>query len=117
MNRKVVQMKYSGNNLIDGQHEMLFKMVDEARAHIASRKEFLGLLSLLGRLYHFHDEERIMRENNYPDYENHIRMHRMFIKQLDIYSAELQDKGEVNTKLLDFVESWLTGLVTSMQRQ
>ena len=114
----VIPMKYSGNNTIDGQHEQLFKMVAEAREHVAKKAEFLGLLTLLGKLYdyasnHFHDEERIMRDNNYPDYDSHVRMHRVFVKQLDIYSAELTAKGEMDGKLLDFVERWLVAHVNA----
>ena len=57
---------------------------------------------------HFADEEALLRELHYPDYERHKQEHDQFIGRLAEMRAKMaQGKGAVGFELAQFLKGWL----------
>ncbi|MBI5741803.1 MAG: hemerythrin family protein [Nitrospirae bacterium] len=73
-----------GVEKIDNQHKELFSritdLVDAIRRHTCKYKigDVVGFLDEY-IVFHFGEEERLMREHGYPGYEQHIKQHERFM--------------------------------------
>jgi hemerythrin len=57
---------------------------------------------------HFRDEQDIMRQIGYPEYESHLRMHEQLTEQVvGILNDLRQGKTLTATDLIAFLKSWL----------
>jgi hemerythrin-like metal-binding protein len=78
-------------------------------------KEMMNYLSL-----HFSEEEALMREQAYPDYEKHIQLHRNFIERtndfLDRYATE-SDRDQIAGDMLDFLKDWFINHIMKIDKQ
>lgn len=116
--------KYSVNVAeIDDQHKKLIGMVNQL--HDAMRqgkgKDALGpiLKDLIAYTRtHFAAEERIMRDNGYPEYEVHKTKHdHMTAKVADIYKEYLAGKANITFEVMDFLEKWLDKHIMGTDKQ
>ncbi|AGC68546.1 hemerythrin-like metal-binding protein [Thermoclostridium stercorarium subsp. stercorarium DSM 8532] len=59
--------------------------------------------------YHFTFEEKLMREHDYPELEEHRMEHLYFIKRIDRLAMEDIDSRQVSviSETLDFLARWL----------
>jgi hemerythrin len=100
---------------IDAQHRQLFTAFNEflnacgeGRGHseIAKTLEFLGEYVIR----HFTDEEKIQRENNYPDYYKHKRYHDEFKIMVISLKADFMQEGPtaaVISRMQSSIGDWL----------
>ena len=60
-------------------------------------------------VYHFADEEKVMRLYEYPDLENHKKIHEEFIEKIENVNLNRidDDQQKAIIKLLDFVYVWI----------
>jgi hemerythrin len=92
-----------GIKLIDAQHKSLFVFIDKFVAKImdnASKEETLKVVNYLEKYTdkHFSDEEKLMKEVNYPETSNHIKEHSKFKQTV----LSIKDQvGEKNTELIE----------------
>jgi diguanylate cyclase (GGDEF)-like protein/hemerythrin-like metal-binding protein len=91
----------SGNNLIDTQHQRLFRLAsglmtmlteDRPRSEVSLRLETL----LAHTAQHFHDEEALLREAKYFDLDDHADLH------ADLLAKARKLQAEVQTGQMDF---------------
>jgi hemerythrin-like metal-binding protein len=102
-----------GVQAIDGQHKVLFDIVNELHGAMLKGQAQTLTGPLLRKLAkytqeHFTAEEAAMASAMYPGLADHKIKHRDLIKQVDDYIARF-DKGEVtlNLHLLNFLRDWL----------
>jgi len=59
--------------------------------------------------YHFTTEEKLMREHNYPELEEHRMEHIYFIKRIDKLAMQDIDSQQIGviSETLDFLARWL----------
>jgi hemerythrin len=100
---------------IDAQHRQLFAAFNEflaacgqGRGHseIAKTMEFLGEYVIR----HFTDEEKIQRDNNYPDYYKHKRYHDEFKIMVISLKADFAQEGPTATvisRIQSSIGDWL----------
>ena len=80
---------YSVNNMkIDQEHKQLFDIAKEAFESVEDKNRNEKIKTILTDLYeymktHFHDEEIYMEEVNYPYIEEHKKLHKEIISQLN----------------------------------
>ncbi|WML34069.1 bacteriohemerythrin [Clostridium sp. OS1-26] len=112
--------KYSCNiQIIDDEHKKLFE-IGQSIYDLALHKRYVDyydrILDLIDELkeytvYHFADEEKIMRLYEYPDFDNHKKIHEDFIEKIENINLnhvdDDQQKAIIN--LLDFVYVWIEG--------
>lgn len=105
------------NEQLDYQHEQLVWMANELHDAIAltngeTPKVILDVL--FDRLidyakFHFADEERIMKAENYPDYEHHKLEHEKFAKRIiELHSLFTKNKLNTNQDVVPLLKDWIT---------
>ena len=102
----------TGNDAIDSQHKELFKLTSDLVEACENNKgqEVLGnTLNFLASytVKHFADEEALQTANNYPDYENHKKIHEDFkakvvelIHQYQKDSKSVDLRAQINTTIV-----------------
>jgi hemerythrin len=112
-----------GVQAIDGQHNVLFDIINEL--HGAMMKgQAQGLTGpLLRKLLdytntHFKGEEAMMASAKYPGLAAHKVKHVELIKQVEDYCAR-HEKGEItlNLHLLNFLRDWLTNHIQKVDME
>ncbi|OON98060.1 MAG: hypothetical protein ATN36_01690 [Epulopiscium sp. Nele67-Bin005] len=107
-----------GIPIIDEQHKQLFKIIDRAykllRRH--STDKYDETLEILDELVayskmHFETEERIMKENNYPNFKEHKASHDKFLMEVEeIITKAIHDVDDnMLRKILNILVEWLIG--------
>lgn len=97
-----------GNHIIDAQHKHIFELANNVFAandaqHI--RHCALGFFKHIRE--HFKAEEQLMREMQYPHYQNHVEAHNELLVRLEEISAPLNG-GEFNINSLnELMSHWL----------
>lgn len=87
-----------GVGLIDEQHKLLIKHLNDLKLALASTKGPAHVTSTLDFLieytnFHFGTEEKHMAANNYPEIDFHKSKHEEFKKNLRHMEADLQEEG------------------------
>ena len=104
-----------GIDRIDNEHKEFFRiahqfftecLADEGEECIHNTLQFLGDYARK----HFTREEALMKENEYPRYEDHTRLHKDFIDNYSGLMAEFKESGPTEkmvNKILSIVMEWL----------
>jgi hemerythrin len=105
----------TGIEVIDDQHKEIFKRIDgllEACKAGKGREAVAGVLVFLENyvVEHFAAEEKIQRDNLYPEYANHRAMHAAFIDDVAALKQQFEDEGPslamvmvTNRKVVDWL--------------
>ena len=110
---------------VDAQHKELFKRVnsfvgivlgntkiEEKEKKIEETLDFLSEYVIL----HFQAEEKIQKENNYPGYKEHCKIHNNFIKEVVDFKKEFKENGFNQSMIYKFsgkMVSWLINHVAN----
>lgn len=109
---------YSINiKVIDDEHKKLFE-IGQNIYDLAMNKNYVDyydrILDLIDELkeytvYHFSDEERVMRLYDYPDFDNHKKIHEAFVEKIENVNLNTVDDDQQKAiiKLMDFVYVWI----------
>jgi hemerythrin len=116
MDRLLWNSNYSVNNsLLDSQHQRIFILINDLINQLNQHTEEYTLASTLAKLTnysleHFEVEEKIFDKTNYPDKENHKKLHALYnLKIQEFISNKNQDsKDELMKKILEFIQMWWT---------
>jgi hemerythrin len=104
-----------GNKTIDEQHQQLIEALNNflnARTEKKSSAELKKSLDFLNdyTIKHFYEEEHLQKKYEYPDYENHKKLHDGLKKVVRDFQVQLIMKGpsdalfdEVQTKVGDWL--------------
>jgi hemerythrin len=112
-NRSLGQCFLTGHELVDHQHQELFKMVNELHDAIVGGKGTDVLAPTLKKLAnytvnHFRDEEALMQSINYPALPAHHKKHEDLTKQVTNLMAKFDDgKMVLSITLSSFLADWL----------
>ena len=107
------QDRYSvGMAEIDEQHKALFSTINRLWSVIVGKGEasvVLGLLDELERytVQHFSAEEIFMRQVNYPDFEQHKKLHAQFVQRVAQEKGNVVAGKSLSLDLLHFLKDWL----------
>jgi hemerythrin-like metal-binding protein len=98
---------------IDAQHQNLFAISHELYKAMSAGQGKSVLTRILERLVryttmHFAHEERLMRQNAYPNLEKHLEEHAALTKQVLKFQADFQaGRSAITVQLLNFLNTWL----------
>lgn len=102
-----------GIEKIDNQHKKLVDIINKLFDSFSKGKAEEVVSEILEELsqyteYHFKTEEEYFEKYQYPDRENHIRQHKDFIKKLDEWKKQNNEKkSDIHYSILDFLKKWL----------
>jgi hemerythrin len=99
-----------GHAVIDGQHQELFRrlealltaMMKGDKAEVGRLFDFLGSYVV----EHFGAEEKLMKENGYPDYPSHKAAHEKFVADYLGLRKSLDASGGGGAALSIKVQNW-----------
>jgi hemerythrin len=110
----------TGNADVDSQHQELFRLVTKVidKDTLSDKKEKIE--TVLGFLFdyavrHFSSEEALMRESDYPAYEQHKNLHDGFVKNIIIFMNQFKKEGDTNSVVEvvnNFVIKWVDEHIT-----
>lgn len=92
----------TGNRQIDDQHKEIFRKADDVFRLTEDlspggfdpelvKKSFKFLVTYV--FEHFNNEEQLMRESQYADYESHRNAHVQFLKKINQLNKNLKEQG------------------------
>jgi hemerythrin-like metal-binding protein len=110
----VWDIKYeTGVDVIDDDHRHLFKLINDFYDSFvagSSEEESNALMDeLIGyTTFHFKREEQLMKNANYPFFENHKKEHRHLVESVNSFKKRIKDSpSDSTTDLLNFLSNWL----------
>lgn len=105
---------------LDKQHQKLIALINESFEAIQRHDEpALSLLIEKMRTYaamHFAAEEKYMLENNFPDLENHRKLHKKFNEDVDDFQRNLFNKTNLS-QIFVFLSRWLTNHIMEQDKE
>lgn len=101
-----------GNKKIDEQHKELFELAKKAYLMGTKHTSREEIRDILGSFFeymkvHFRDEEKYMEYVNYPDLEEHKKLHKQIIKELANTIVKIKNVNEMKEKLGVISQEWL----------
>lgn len=99
--------------ILDEQHKMLFDMVNEIHKDIQHHREHKSLRQKIDEMMahaedHFQLEEKLMRDNGYPDYEIQKSEHTRLLTEVGGFRKKLTNGSPIVAgQFLVFLENWL----------
>lgn len=105
----------TGNTAIDSQHKELIQAANNLLDACSLGKgkdtiEETGLFLLNYTKTHFRDEEKLQASTNYPDFENHKKMHLEFETSINTLLEDLRASGPnivLVAKFNNLITGWL----------
>lgn len=100
---------YSGGiEEIDNQHRRMFDLANAIDSRLDKSQIKRTVLDLyIYTRQHFKLEEAMMKAQNYPKYEDHMKLHENLITLLNEKSAHIYDSDEAVFSFKKFVYGWL----------
>lgn len=102
-----------GNDLIDHQHQELFKRVSRLQKALSSgavNSEIAEMLKFLVAYtnQHFQDEEKVMASIAFSELENHRKLHESLTADVRQILVNLKKGKKIHPyELIDFLSDWL----------
>jgi len=101
---------------IDAQHKELVDRLNTltAMGHDAvSDEETKKTIDMVGEyiLKHFTDEEKLQRQNNYPEYETHKKLHQHYVDEFKKLKEEFNANGHSLKFTMDLNNSLINWIV------
>ncbi|HHV92957.1 MAG TPA: hemerythrin family protein [Firmicutes bacterium] len=114
-----------GIKKIDDQHKVLFERINdliEACNQGKGKDTVAELITFLKDyvVFHFRDEQQIMLDYKYPEYEAHKKLHDGFVDSLKELNKELEEKGPGLALVLKtnrLVVDWLINHISKVDTQ
>ncbi len=118
MEEKKTLIKWSpdyeiGIEKIDDEHKKLVDIINDfynafafAQGHVEIGKVINELVNYT--IFHFTAEEEMFKNSSYPDTENHMKKHKVFVNKLKEYHKEVSE-GNLTTSydMVTFLKDWL----------
>lgn len=114
-----------GIKLFDAQHKKWFAIIKKLEDGVAKsdkKADPLFLEDIIFELktyvtFHFSEEEKYFKRFGYEDAENHIKLHRAYAEKVnELHAGILKGENGMAEKLLDFVRSWATDHIKSVDK-
>ncbi len=99
---------------IDEQHKYLFSLLNRLHNSVIEGAEQSALDKVLAELieytvYHFNSEEKLLKENNYPELDIHKQEHDELTRKVIELQTKFRDgSATISFEVLDFLSDWLT---------
>ena len=111
-----------GNSEIDNQHKTFLKIIEKLQNAYENKLNDQLLLGYVIELYkyaayHFVSEENYMIEQQYPDYEEHKKLHDDLLKELVDNITTFKIEYIDVEKLIEFSLNWFIAHTTTIDKK
>lgn len=111
------------NPVLDDHHKNLLGLFNEAYALIINEAPSVQTIKLVSELkvyaiFHFGEEEKLMKAANYPDMYAHIEEHKKFIGEVEAFKAAISGNTQaLNEDIFLFLANWLISHIQKTDMQ
>jgi hemerythrin-like metal-binding protein len=122
MNNEHLDFLHFGVKSIDLQHQKFLQLLNELRTYNSSLDDNDTLKDLIVELkaytiYHFETEKRIMEKSNFPEIEEHLNQHELFMQKIEEFKVTLNYENKTLSKqMLDFLQKWFLNHIPEYDR-
>lgn len=110
---------------VDTQHQELFNRINalmEACSQGKGREHVTQIINFLGEytITHFSTEEKLMAAHNYPEFDEHKKLHDLFIESFMNLKKKLEDEGPGGHIVIEtnrVVVTWLNGHIRNVDKK
>jgi hemerythrin-like metal-binding protein len=112
-----------GVKQIDGQHQKWIEILHDLHEamKVGKGREVIGEILERVKDYvqlHFATEERLLKNADYSDFDNHKRIHDSFVKQIaEIIEQHKSGNSFVTVKVGNMLNDWLVNHITRIDKQ
>jgi len=112
-----------GVTALDDDHKHLINLINqlESAIHYYNGKEFeeKALQEVVDYTkYHFEREEALMKENDYPDFDNHIAKHKAMIDKVNQVVEDYKTNPDhALTDTVEFLRDWLINHICKTDKE
>lgn len=109
--------------VIDEQHQQLFDLINKLYIDMQESQSNESVVKTIKELknytiYHFTEEEKLMRDSNYSDLEQHIQIHKNMVQKIQDFQKEYENGNPlVHYEILSFIGNWLTAHIMGVDRK
>jgi hemerythrin-like metal-binding protein len=102
-----------GIDFMDADHQQLITLLTELRDVVGTGQMQTPAIEKLDELIefsqqHFRLEERLMRENNYREFEQHKALHETLLQEIaELRQRLVSGKTDSGPEIMDFLKDWL----------
>ena len=104
-----------GINLIDEQHKMLIERTNAISEAMEMKRGLEKILQTLEFMieytkFHFSAEEKIMKDNDYPKFTDHHKLHEEFKARLNLMVQDFEEEGAtsgLSQEITTYLNNWL----------
>ncbi len=100
--------------LMDKQHQLLFDYINEFCDAIDEEVSREVLVASFQKIvaytnFHFKDEEKMLKECNYPDYAVHKMIHESLLSEVMVFKGKIENgEPNVENEVKQFLKLWLS---------
>lgn len=112
MQNNDIDFLHLGIKTIDLQHQKFFQLLTELNLYNLSKEENNIIADIINELksytvYHFDSEKQIMSRIGYPDIEEHLEQHNIFIKKINDFRIAYEYQSvSLSDQALTFLQKW-----------
>ena len=124
MNNFDLDKKYDvGVKLFDEQHKQLLTALNDIYKAMQNKDDKLALAQIINNLKqyaqeHLSIEEACLLENSYPEYEEHVKQHKIFKEKLAGFCEDFNsDKFLLHFELAVFLKNWIVNHIMMVDRK
>ena len=112
-----------GVKLFDEQHKQLLTVLNDIYKAMHNKDDKLALAQIINNLRqyaqeHLSVEEACLLENSYPEYEEHVKQHKIFKEKLAGFCEDFNsDKFLLHFELAVFLKNWIVNHIMMVDRK
>lgn len=105
--------KYSvGLKEIDDQHKKLLAIINKLYQAFTDRVEDVVLEEILSDMaeyteYHFKTEERYFKRFNYPNMQEHLEKHKIYVDKIKSFKEDFEKNRKITYSVMNFLSKWI----------
>ena len=97
---------------IDEQHKKLIAIINKLYQAFTDRVENEVLGEILNDMaeytdYHFKTEELYFLRFNYPDKEEHIKKHKIYVDKIKSFKEDFEKERKITYSVMNFLSKWI----------
>jgi methyl-accepting chemotaxis protein len=106
----------------DDAHKRLIDMIGQLNLAFERGEGGKAIIEILSGLAgycveHFSTEERLMREQGYPGYERHKKIHDAFVQKVTETIVDFENQRIAPSSIMDLLSEWLMGHILKVDKE
>lgn len=114
-----------GISLIDEQHKMLIERTNAIAVAVEMKRGLEKIMQTLNFMieyteFHFSEEEKVMKDNDYPKFTEHHKLHEDFKDRLNLMVQDFEEEGAtagLSEEITSYLNNWLVNHIKGIDTE